>query len=139
MMSNGPKVKLGLVSNVWSKMMTFENVGDKEHGHSHCFDHMTLLAKGRISIKANDKITEFSAPNMIFIKAGVEHELTAIEADTTVFCIHAIRDGDRIEDIVDPDMIPAGTDAMNYLTHFKPLVTDGIHPVPEGFLDARAA
>ena len=132
-----PKVKLGLVSNVWSKQMVFEKAGDVEQGHSHCFDHMTLLAYGKLSIKANGKSTEFAAPNMIYIRAGVEHELTALQDGTVAYCIHAIRDGERIEDIVDPSMIPDGTDAHNYLNCYNPLISEG-KPVLPDFLDSRA-
>ena len=34
------------------------------------------------------------------IKAGVVHELVALEDDTLAHCIHAMRDGERVEDIV---------------------------------------
>jgi len=133
-----PKIKLGLVSNVWSKQMVFENVGDFEQGHSHCFDHMTLLAAGAIAITANGKTTEFVAPNMIFIKAGVEHALQATAPNTVVYCIHAIRDGERIEDIVDPSMVPAGTNALNHVETFGPLATGCSVKPHDGYLDARA-
>lgn len=106
-----PEVKLGLVSNVFSKMMFFKKAGDTEQGHSHCFDHLTLLAHGKIRIEANGKDTVFTSPNMIFIKAGVEHKLTAVEDETVIYCIHALRDGDQVGDIIDPSMIPSGITA----------------------------
>jgi hypothetical protein len=129
----GPQVKLGLVSNVWSKMMHFEKCGDLEQGHSHKFDHITLLASGKLQVRANGKPSEFVAPNMIFIKAGVEHELTALEDNTVCYCIHAIRDGERVEDIVDPTMIPEGINALNHVEVYGSL----IHAT-EQFLDPRS-
>lgn len=132
-----PKIKLGLVSNVWAKQMVFENVGDFEQGHSHCFDHMTLLAAGTIAVTANGKTTEFVAPNMIFIKAGVEHALEARAPNTIVYCIHALRDGERIEDIVDPSMVPEGTTPANFLERF-PGFLEPTTCVPEKYLDSRA-
>ena len=55
------------------------------------------------------KSTDFTAPHHIFIKAGVEHELLALEDGTTVHCIHAIRDGERVEDIIDPESVPVSS------------------------------
>lgn len=132
-----PKVKLGLVSNVWAKQMVFENVGDSEPGHDHCFDHMTLLAAGTIAVTANGKTTEFTAPNMIFIKAGVLHALEAKAPNTVIYCIHALRDGERIEDIVDPSMVPEGTTPVNFLERF-PGFEKPITNIPEQYLDSRA-
>jgi quercetin dioxygenase-like cupin family protein len=86
--------------------MHFVQAGDREEGHAHCFDHLTLLASGKIRIAALGKFNDFTAPHHIFIKAGVEHELLALEDNTTVHCIHAIRDGERVEDIVDPASVP---------------------------------
>lgn len=105
----GPEVTISCVSNVFVKQMRFVNAGDMEHGHSHCFDHLTLLASGRIRLTALGKSDDFVAPHHIFIKAGVEHELLALEDNTTVHCIHAIRDGERVEDIVDPASLPIST------------------------------
>lgn len=102
----GPEVTISCVSNVFVKQMHFVNAGDKEQGHSHCFDHLTLLASGKLKLTALGKTDEFKAPTHIFIKAGVEHELEALEPNTTVHCIHAIRDGERVEDIIDPASVP---------------------------------
>ena len=92
--------------------MFFEKAGDCHAGHSHCYDHITLLAKGSLRVRVNGKSTEFKAPHSIFIKADLEHELTAIEDDTIAYCVHALRDKDSGE-ILDPSMIPAGVDPMS--------------------------
>ena len=88
--------------------MHFRKRGDIEYGHAHQFDHLTLLAKGSLNVKIDDKVTKFVAPNMIFIRKDVEHELVALENDTIAYCIHPLRDGVRVEDILDPTMIPEG-------------------------------
>lgn len=119
MIDNGPEVMLGCVANLWSKMMHFQKAGDMEQGHSHLFDHLTLLANGSMAVEVNGTTTEFKAPHMIYIRAGQVHQLTALEDNTLAYCIHALRDGDRVEDIVDPSMIPANT---NPYTYAKPLL-----------------
>lgn len=102
-----PEVHITCVANVFSRQMHFKKAGDMEQGHSHCFDHVTLLAKGRLQLTALGTTTEFVAPHQIFIKADVVHELIALEDDTVAFCIHAIRDMNDAQTIVDPSMLPA--------------------------------
>jgi hypothetical protein len=45
---------------------------------------------------------------MIYIKKDEEHCFTALENNTVAYCIHAMRIGEKVEDIVDPSMIPDG-------------------------------
>lgn len=110
---NGPQVALGCVSNLFSRQMVFEKAGDKEDGHAHPFDHLTLLASGSLQVIVDGRTTEFKAPTMIFIKALKEHELIALQDNTVAFCIHALRTGERVEDILDPSMIPNGVDPLS--------------------------
>jgi hypothetical protein len=118
-MSDTPHVQIGCVANLFSRQMQFKKAGDLEHGHTHPFDHLTLLASGSLRVKVNNKITDFKAPHMIYIKAEYEHELTALEDNTVAYCIHALRNGNGVDDIIDPDSIPKG---VNPLTIAKPLV-----------------
>jgi quercetin dioxygenase-like cupin family protein len=84
--------------------MHFEKAGDAEQGHAHAFDHMTLLAKGKLRVTINGEATEFTAPQMIFIKAELRHELVALSDNTVAYCIHALREATG--DILSPDMVP---------------------------------
>ena len=112
-----PEVQLTCVSNVYVRMMHFKHAGDVEQGHSHPFDHISMLSYGKIRITVGEHEKEFSAPQMIFIKKEMEHQLVALEDGTTVLCIHAIRDGEAIEDIIDPNsmIIPPGDLGVSYL------------------------
>lgn len=101
-------VKVGCVANLYSRMMHFQKAGDTEHTHTHQFDHLTLLAAGSVKCLVNGEETVFKAPHMIYIKKDAEHAFTALEDNTVAYCIHAMRIGERIEDIVDPTMIPNG-------------------------------
>jgi len=103
-----PEVKIGCVANLFSRQMHFKKAGDIEHGHTHQFDHLTLLAAGRLQVTVDGRVSMFSAPQMIYIKKDKMHELVALEDNTVAYCIHALRLGDRVEDIVDPSMVPDG-------------------------------
>ena len=118
-----PIIAVSCVASVYVRHMVFKNIGDIELGHSHQFDHQTLVAKGSINVKANGKETVFTAPHCVFIKAGVEHELTSLEEDTVVYCIHALRDGTDVCDIIPPDSIPLGATEGEAFMVAKPLIT----------------
>ena len=107
-----PVVAMGCVANLFSRMMRFEKAGDTEIGHTHQFDHLTLLAKGRLKITVDGVATEFTAPHMIYIHKDKVHELVALENETVAYCIHALRDKDNNE-ILDPSMIPAGVSPLS--------------------------
>jgi quercetin dioxygenase-like cupin family protein len=107
---NSPSISIGCVSNMYTRMMVFAKAGDIEVGHSHQFDHMTLLASGRVRITTGDAEKVFSAPNIVYIKKDVVHQLEALEPNTVVFCIHALRDGGRVEDIIHPEMVVSEAD-----------------------------
>lgn len=107
-----PIVHIGCVANLFSRMMHFKNAGDIEIGHTHQFDHLTLLAKGKLKVTVEGKSTEFIAPHMIYIHKDKVHELEALTDGTVAYCIHALRDKEN-NDVLDPSMIPEGVNPMN--------------------------
>jgi hypothetical protein len=109
---NHPEIKIGCVANLFSRMMLFKQIGDIEYGHKHQFDHLTLLASGSLRVTVEGKTTDFVSPNMIYIHADKMHELVALQPNTVAYCIHALRDKDSPETIIDPSMIPNGVNAF---------------------------
>jgi quercetin dioxygenase-like cupin family protein len=116
---NTPVVAINCVANLFARQMMFSQAGDIEHGHTHAFDHLTLLAYGGLNVTVEGKTTEFVAPCMIYIKADKQHQLVATMDGTVAYCIHALRTGDAVEDILDPASIPLG---VNPLHLSKPLM-----------------
>jgi len=112
------EVKIGCVSNLYSRMMHFKNAGDTEHSHTHSFDHLTLLAAGSVKCVVDGNETIFKAPHMIFIHKDKMHAFTALEDNTVAYCIHPMRIGERVEDIVDPSMIPEGVTVPYEVCHW---------------------
>lgn len=111
-MSDRPQIKIAYVANLFSRMMHFEKAGDIEHGHCHNFDHLTLLAAGRLKVTVEGQTSEFVAPHMIYIHKDKMHELVALEDNTVAYCIHALRSNDDTGDILDPTMIPKGVEVL---------------------------
>ena len=116
-----PETKMSCVSNLWLRQMHFVSAGDRNEGHVHNFDHITLLAKGSVTVDVEGAVTKFVAPHMIYIAKGKRHFLIADEDDTVAYCVHALRTGEREEDILDPAMIPAGVDNPLQAGLAKPL------------------
>jgi hypothetical protein len=126
--SGDPDIQLSCVSNIYVRMMHFRHTGDIEQGHSHPFDHLTLLAEGSMTVEVDGVSRDFYAPKMIFIKKEKEHKLTALRDNTVAFCVHAIRNGERVEDIIDPDsiVIPPGADGIDYIQSVNPELLQSI-------------
>lgn len=120
---NTPEIAIGCVANLWSRQMHFNKIGDTEIGHTHQFDHLTLLAKGKLKITVNNQVSHFSSPQMIYIHKDQVHELEALEDDTIVYCIHALRTKDQSE-IIDPSMIPLGVSVSSVVGVIRGDISD---------------
>lgn len=112
-----PRTDLKLVDNVFVKMHQFLNIGDTHHGHAHMFDHITLLATGKVLMKHDNGEQEFTAPHLIVTPKGIAHQFIAKEPNTIFCCIHAIRDGDGVDDVASPSITPE--EQWNLLTKYK--------------------
>lgn len=105
---SSPDIKIIAVSNVFSRLMHFNKAGDVEFGHTHSYDHATLVSSGSVRVDilngaGIESSREFVAPNMVFIQKDKQHQLTALEDNTVCACIHALRTVD--ETIVSPEFL----------------------------------
>jgi hypothetical protein len=102
------------------RTMHFEKAGEKASGHTHNFDHVTLVLTGAVKVKYRKEVDgvlvlqgerEFRAPTkiagdtgteaMVVIKRDVHHEITALEDHTHCWCVFAHRDpttGEVVQD-----------------------------------------
>jgi quercetin dioxygenase-like cupin family protein len=98
------KNDIQIVDNVFVKMFHVTDIGDKIAGHAHTFDHITLLAKGHVIMRANGVEKQHLAPKLLVTPKGVVHEFEALVPGCILCCVHAIRDGDTEEDVAPPDI-----------------------------------
>ncbi len=87
---------LGHFGNVYVRHITFPLAGAVMHGHSHHFDHVTLLSQGQVDMTWRDaegasQRRRYSAPALIHTAAEVFHDFTALEDETEAWCIFAVR------------------------------------------------
>lgn len=82
-------VEIHIADDVFVKQMRIAKAGTYIPQHSHKYDHLSMLAVGRVHVWADDKdMGEFTAPCGITIKAGVKHTFKSLVDDTIVYCIH---------------------------------------------------
>lgn len=55
--------------------------------HQHSYDHLSVVASGRVLVTAGDTLQEYVAPACINIPANTYHAVKALE-DSVWFCIH---------------------------------------------------
>lgn len=103
-MSNTVRTDIKIVDNVFVKYHYFVEAGDTHQGHSHTFDHITLLSSGKVLMKHDNGENTYTAPYLIVTPKGITHQFVALEPNTVFCCIHAIRDGDGIDDVASPDI-----------------------------------
>lgn len=77
---------------VYAKKMIIKQ-GTQVPTHKHIFDHMSLLAQGRVRVAVGRITTEYVAPTMIEIKKEMVHTVSALE-DSVWYCIHATNETD---------------------------------------------
>lgn len=105
-----PREMLGdirFVDNVFVKMIPLAKVGDKVQGHAHVFDHITLLSVGSVRMKHDNGEAIHTAPCLIVTPKGITHEFTSLTDFSLLCCIHAIRNGDGVDDIAPQEITEA--------------------------------
>jgi quercetin dioxygenase-like cupin family protein len=87
-------------SGVYAKQMSIPK-GYTALSHSHVYDHLSILAKGKVIVSTDEETNEYIAPTAITIKAGVNHAIYAVE-DSSWFCVHATEetDEDKIDEVL---------------------------------------
>jgi len=95
------EAQLAIAANVFVKTMLFKKAGDTMLGHRHSYKHVTLLSSGAIKASCGDISKDFTAPMLIVTPAGEEHSFVALEDNTVMACIHALRDEN--EEIIPED------------------------------------
>lgn len=104
------KNKQAITHNIFVKQMDFSGPNSTYCGHHHEYDHVTLVASGRVRVKFSavpaagipEEEAEYSAVTMFITRAFRTHEITALEPNTTVCCVHALRTEDG--EIYQPDV-----------------------------------
>jgi hypothetical protein len=104
--------EMGYFGNIWVRQHFLETAGqDNGGGHTHHFDHVTLLARGKVLVEVDGcEAKEFTAPTFIVIKKEHKHKFTALQNGTLYYCVFALRDVDgNVSDFYSGDNNPYGS------------------------------
>lgn len=110
------EIQLSFQHNIFVKRMLFKESGLMYCGHNHTYNHVTLVASGRVRVKFGavpegnlpEEEKEYMSSSMFVTRSYREHEITALEDNTVVCCIHAIRSADG--EVVDGDWFDSYSD-----------------------------
>jgi quercetin dioxygenase-like cupin family protein len=87
--------------NIFIRPNVLAKAGDVTDGHTHNFDHTTIVYKGAIHVKASlpdgtviERDFGEGQPNgrHCLIRADVLHEITALVDDTEYWCVYSHRE-----------------------------------------------
>lgn len=94
-MDDKPLHELGYFGNIWVRQNTLSKIGHFVDGHTHHFDHVTLLISGKVLVEVEGHpAKEFTAPTFIIIRKEHKHKFTALENNSVWYCVFALRDLD---------------------------------------------
>lgn len=74
---------------VFIKKNTFARAGVRAIQHSHAYEHVSVIASGRVRVRVNGNLVgEFAAGDIVRISAQSQHVFDILEDGTTILCIH---------------------------------------------------
>ena len=79
-------------SGIYTREMRLPK-GWEARSHKHKFSHTSILASGQVKVTVDNITTEYSAPAVLSIAAGIVHVIYAY-TDSVWFCIHATEETD---------------------------------------------
>ncbi len=97
-------IDLGVVhhfsAGVYAKQMHLPS-GHYAVTHAHTYDHLSILASGRVLVTVDGVEQEYKAPACLCIQAGKHHNIVALE-DSVWFCVHATdeTDPDKVDEVL---------------------------------------
>lgn len=92
--------KLIFQHNIFVKQMNFGDANVTYCGHHHDYDHVTLVASGKVRVKfaavpeagIPEEVKEYTGVSTFITRSFREHEITSLEPNTVVCCVHAVRE-----------------------------------------------
>lgn len=100
-MSDNVQHELGYFGNIWVRQHFLAKAGNAHPGHKHHFDHVTLLARGEVTVEIEGyEPKKFVAPTFIIVKKEHSHRIVAESDEVLYYCVFALRnlDGEVIEE-----------------------------------------
>jgi quercetin dioxygenase-like cupin family protein len=81
-----------IAGKIYVKEALFLAAGEQIAQHKHTYEHLGILAVGSVQVEVDGDTTLYTAPTAVTIKAHKVHKITALEAGTLWYCVHATSD-----------------------------------------------
>lgn len=90
---------------IFHRQFVLENKCQENAGHTHNYDHATIVIRGRIRVSREHLVDgdwvagetdEHAAGEVVDIPANVKHTLKALEPNTVYLCVFSHRDFDGL-------------------------------------------
>lgn len=123
--AEGDSGVFGYFGNIWVRQNFLAEAGASNGGgHSHHFDHVSLLAQGSVRVELEGyPPKEFHAPTFIVIKKEHKHKFTALVDNTLWYCVFALRDVDgNVTDFYSGNNSPYGSADSDGHESMKPVM-----------------
>lgn len=106
-MTKQPEITDLYIRNAYAKKTVFP-LGGRLHQHVHDYDHFSFVGSGRFRLlkyhvdnrEVPFEITEHGVGEMVVVKAGIFHEVFALESDSVWYCIHGVKSTMTEKDLV---------------------------------------
>jgi quercetin dioxygenase-like cupin family protein len=97
-----------IAGGVYVKQLIMPIAGDYVISHKHNFDHLSLLASGRVKVEMDGVTTVYTGPTAVLVKADIEHKITALSRDVLWYCVHSVPEDLRSEDLIEEILVRQG-------------------------------
>jgi quercetin dioxygenase-like cupin family protein len=92
------QVDFHTADQVFVKQMVVKRAGTFIPQHSHCYDHTTMVATGRVAVWVDgEPLGNFTAPAALLMRSGTKHLFETLEDNTTLYCIHNLSHGGAVQ------------------------------------------
>jgi hypothetical protein len=86
-------VEIKIVRGLFVKSMLCPDAGTVVPQHSHEYDHMSMVAVGRVLVWRDEEcLGPFEAPCGILIRAHAMHTFRTLTPGVLIYCIHRVDD-----------------------------------------------
>jgi quercetin dioxygenase-like cupin family protein len=91
-------VEIKLTDDLFIKTAVVAKAGTVIPTHAHAYDHVTLLAVGRMAVWVDeDMLGDYTGPCGILIRAHKKHSLVTMTDGVVFACIHALHGTEGVE------------------------------------------
>lgn len=90
---NAKLIEMGVYGNIWVRKQHYPEKEVVHDGHYHNHNHVSLVSSGKVLVEVEgEENTIFTAPTFFCVDANKKHKITALEDNTTVFCVYGLVD-----------------------------------------------